>query len=134
MPSRPLVLCVEPADDICTMLRQLLLVNGLESDSASTIKEAVEKARAEDFCLYIVDDSYRDGTNIELIRRLREVTPHVPVLVFSTLSFEASRRAAAEAGAGEYMVKPQDIERLISAAIGICGTGSQKNAEASFGA
>lgn len=123
MPSRPRVLCVEPADDICAMLRQLLRVNGLESESASTIQEAIEKARAEEFCLYIVDDSYRDGTNVELIRRLREVTPHVPVLVFSTLAFEASRRAAAEAGAGEYMLKPHDIERLVSAAVSICGIG-----------
>lgn len=122
MPSRPRVLCVEPADDICTMLRQLLRMNGLESDSASTIKEAVEKAEGGDFCLYIVDDSYRDGTNIELIRRLRELTPQAPVLVFSTLAFEANRRAAVEAGAGEYMVKPQDIERLISAAVGMCGS------------
>lgn len=125
MPSRPLVLCVEPAEDVCTMLRHFLRVNGLESDSASTIREAVEKAEGGDFCLYIVDDSYVDGTNIELIRRLRGVTPQVPVLVFSTLAFEASRRAAVDAGAGEYMVKPRDIERLISAAVGICGSGAQ---------
>lgn len=124
MPSRPLVLCVEPADDVCMMLRQLLRVNGLDSESASTIREAVEKAEGGDFCLYIVDDSYQDGTNVELIRRLREVTPQVPVLVFSTLAFEASRRAAVEAGAGKYMVKPQDIDRLVSAAVTLCGAGT----------
>lgn len=128
MTSRPPVLCVEPSDDICSMLRHLLKVNGLESESASTIKEAVEKASAGDFCLYVVDDSYRDGTNIELIRRLRALTPHVPVLVFSTLAFEANRRAAVEAGAGGYMVKPQDIERLISAAVSLCGVGARASA------
>jgi DNA-binding response OmpR family regulator len=124
MTSRPLVLCVEPTDDIRAMLLHLLRVNGLESESASTISEAVGKAQEEEFCLYIVADSFEDGTNIELIRRLREVTPHVPVLVFSTLSFEYSRRAAVEAGAGLYMVKPQDIERLIAAAVGVCSSGA----------
>lgn len=97
MPSQPLVLCVEPEEEVRSMLRQLLRVNGLESESASTIREAVEKAEGGDFCLYIVADSYEDGTNVELIRRLRDVTPHVPVLVFSALAFEANRRGVIEA-------------------------------------
>lgn len=121
MPSRPLVLCVEPEEEVRSMLRQLLRINGLDSESASTIKEALRKARGEDFCLYIVDDSYEDGTNTELIRRLRELTPHVPVLVFSALAFEANRRGAIEAGAGVYLIKPQDVERLAAAAVRICG-------------
>jgi CheY-like chemotaxis protein len=124
MPSRPLVLCVEPVEDVCTMLRHLLHINGLDSDSASTIREAVKKAEGGDFCLYIVDDSYRDGTNVELIRRLREVTPQVPVLVFSALAFEANRRGAIEAGARVYLIKPQDIERLASAAVTLCAAAA----------
>lgn len=84
MPSRPRVLCAEPSSDLCSMLRQILAVNGLDSDSASTVSEAVLKAAAGDYCLYIVDDYYSDGTNRELIGKLRALTPAVPVLVFST--------------------------------------------------
>ncbi|MDQ3746377.1 MAG: response regulator [Acidobacteriota bacterium] len=124
MPSQPLVLCVEPEEEVRSMLRQLLRVNGLESESASTIREAVEKAEGGDFCLYIVADSYQDGANVELIRRLREVTPGVPVLVFSALAFEANRRGAIEAGAGVYLIKPQDVERLALAAVTLCGAAA----------
>ena len=121
MSPRPRVLCAEPSADICSLLHALLDQNGFDSDSASTISKAVEKAGAGDYCLYIVDDGYTDGTNVELIRRLRSLTPHVPVLVYSSLSFEANRREAARAGAVSYIVKPGEIERLVDAVVRLCG-------------
>jgi CheY-like chemotaxis protein len=89
---RPRVLCAEPSADVCSLLHTLLDQNGFDSDSASTISEAVGKAGAGDYCLYNVEDGYADGANVELIRRLRASMPHVPVLVYSSLSFESSRR------------------------------------------
>ena len=103
-------------------LHALLDQNSFDSDTASTISEALEKAGGGDYCLYIVDDGYADGTNVELIRRLRSLTPHVPVLVYSSLSFEASRRDAARAGAVSYIVKPGEMERLLDAVVRLCGT------------
>lgn len=121
MTSRPRVLCAEPSSDVRSMLCKLLAINGFDSDSASTVSEAVLKAQDGDFCLYIVDDEFDDGSNIELIRRLRALTPSVPVMVFSTLAFESRRRAAAEAGAVAYMMKPLDLDRLVGAAVRLCG-------------
>ena len=121
MSPRPRVLCAEPSEDICSLLHALLDQNGFDSDSASTISKAVEKAGGGDYCLYIVDDGYTDGTNVELIRRLRSLTPHVPVLVYSSLSFEANRREAARAGAVSYIVKPCEIDRLVDAVVRLCG-------------
>jgi DNA-binding response OmpR family regulator len=118
---RPRVLCAEPMADICALLHALLDANGFDSDSAPTVAEAVEKAGGGDYCLYIVDDGYTDGTSVELIRRLRALTPHVPVLVYSSLSFEANRRDAARAGAVSYIVKPGEIDRLMNAIVRLCG-------------
>jgi DNA-binding response OmpR family regulator len=119
---RPRVLCAEPSADICSLLHALLGQNGFDSDSASTISEALEKAEAGDYCLYIVDDGYTDGTSVELIRRLRSLTPRVPVLVYSSLSFEANRREAARAGAVSYIIKPGEINRLVDTIGRLCGT------------
>jgi DNA-binding response OmpR family regulator len=121
LPPRPRVLCAEPTADICAMLHALLDRNGFDSDSASTVAEAVKKVVGGDYCLYIVDDGYTDGTNVELIRRLRALTPRVPVLVYSSLSFEANRRDAARAGAVSYIVKPGEIDRLMNAVVRLCG-------------
>ena len=121
MSPRPRVLCAEPSADICSLLHALLNQNGFDSDSAATISEAVAKADTSDYCLYIVDDGYADGTNVELIRLLRALTPHVPVLVYSSLSFESNRREAARAGAVSYIVKPGEIDRLLDAVVRLCG-------------
>ena len=121
MSPRPRVLCAESCEDICALLHALLDQNGFDSDTASTISEAVAKADANDYCLYIVDDGYTDGTNVELIRRLRALTPQVPVLVYSSLSFEADRRDAARAGAVSYIVRPGEIARLVDAVVRLCG-------------
>jgi DNA-binding response OmpR family regulator len=121
MRPRPRVLCAEPTADICFLLQALLDQNGFESDTASTISEAVEKVEGGDYCLYIVDDGYTDGTNVELIRRLRALTPNVPVLVFSSLSFEANQREASRAGAVSYIVKPGELDRLVDAVVRLCG-------------
>jgi two-component system response regulator HydG len=115
------VLCAEPSADICALLHALLGRNGFDSDSASTISAAVEKAGDDDCRLYIVDDGYTDGTNVEMTRRLRALTPQVPVLVYSSLSFEANRRDAAPAGAVSYIVKPDEIDRLVDGVVRLCG-------------
>ncbi len=123
MPPRPRVLCAEPSADVCSFMRALLDANGMDSDSASTVAEAVGKAAARDYCLYIVDDFYPDGTNVELIRRLRALTPGVPVLVYGSASYEAIRRDAARAGAVAYVVKPGDIERHAGVVTRLCVGG-----------
>lgn len=121
-PDTKRVLCVEPSEDVCSVMKSLLGSRGFDSDSASTIAEAVEKASRQEFDLYIVDDFYADGTNRELIRRLRSVTPAVPVLVFGTLDFVESRRAALEAGASDYLIQPRDLSNVLSAVERLCGS------------
>lgn len=103
------------------MMLLLLASRGFDSESASTIAEAAQKASAQEFDLYIVDDYYADGTNRELIRRLRSLTPAVPVLVFSTQDFVESRRAALEAGASEYLIQPRDLWVVLGAVGRLCG-------------
>lgn len=121
LPEKKRILCVEPSADVCDLLRSLLKSRGFDSDSASTIAEAEQKATARGFDLYIVDDYYSDGTNRELIRRLRLLTPAVPILVFSTLDFVESRVAALEAGASEYLIQPRDSTHVLGAIERLCG-------------
>ena len=64
------ILCVEPSPDICEVVQHLLRREGYEIDSASTIEEAEHKARSGIYSLYIIDDGYPNGTNVELAARL----------------------------------------------------------------
>jgi DNA-binding response OmpR family regulator len=102
------------------MLRSLLASRGFDSGSVTTIAEAVRKASSQAFDLYILDDYYADGTNRELIRRLRSLTPTVPVLAFNTQDFVENRRAALEAGASDYLIQPGDLRAVPGVAGRLC--------------
>jgi DNA-binding response OmpR family regulator len=119
-PVKKLVLCAEPSEDIWLMMQALLRSRGIEAESAATVAEAVGKAGSRDYCLYVVDDGYTDGTNVELIRRLRSLTPAVPVLVFCTQDFAHSRGEALQAGAADYLIKPGDVLGVLSVVEGLC--------------
>jgi CheY-like chemotaxis protein len=120
-PGKRRVLCVEPHGDTCSMLSALLAQQGFETDSATTIAEASEKARSNQFCLYIVNDGYVDGTNVGLIEHLRALTPDVPTLVFSTQDWGDDRRKAMEAGAQVYITKPSELGKMLQAIHRLCG-------------
>jgi len=120
LPNKGRILCIEPFSDICELVCQLLRMRGYESDSASTLAEAVRMAASGEYSLYILGGHYPDGTNAELAARLRAATPTVPVIVFSAQVLKRDRGAAMAAGASAFLTKPdglaelpQTVERLL---------------------
>jgi DNA-binding response OmpR family regulator len=93
----------------------LLEKHGHEVKSANTLYDCLELASTEHFDLYMLDDGYADGSNIELCRQLRRISPETPILFFSSKAFPRDRQAAMEAGAEAYMTKPLDILEIAEA-------------------
>ncbi|HZB44117.1 MAG TPA: hypothetical protein VE360_02680, partial [Pyrinomonadaceae bacterium] len=63
MPSeKRRVLCAEPHEDTCLLIKTLLGGQGHEVVSARTVHDCLELARRERFDLYMLDDDYVDGT------------------------------------------------------------------------
>lgn len=115
MPSeKRRVLCAEPHEDTCMLIKLMLGRQGHEVVSAQTVHDCLELARRERFDLYMLDDDYVDGTSIELCRELRALTPETPILFFSSLAFPRDRERALEAGALAYLTKPNDIFEIVS--------------------
>jgi two-component system KDP operon response regulator KdpE len=113
--SKRRVLCAETHPDVSAVIFLLLEKQGHEVTAASTLQECLELARKEHFDLYMLDDGYIDGTNIELCRQLRKLSPETPILFFSSTSFPRDRQAAMEAGAEAYLTKPMDILEIAEA-------------------
>ncbi|HYP53960.1 MAG TPA: response regulator, partial [Pyrinomonadaceae bacterium] len=103
------VLCAEPHEDTCAFIVSLLAREGHEVRSAGTIRECLAIATSERFDLFMLNDDFVDGSNIELCKRLRALTPETPILFFSSAAFESDRQRAFEAGAVSYLTKPADI-------------------------
>ena len=107
------VLCAEPHEDTCGLIKTLLEQQGHEVVSARSVAECVELAGRQSFDLYMLDDEYIDGTSLELCKRLRAMTPATPILFFSTRTFNRDRELAMSAGAAAYLTKPDDLFEIV---------------------
>jgi DNA-binding response OmpR family regulator len=94
------------------MIKAVLSHEDLEVVTASSIEDALALVRTDNFDLYVLDRRLPDGTGIELCMRLVEVTPDVHCIFYTGDAYEVHRRQALEAGADEYIAKP-DIDALI---------------------
>ena len=106
------ILCVDDHADTSEMLQHLLSNGEVEVVTARSMEEALKLARSESFDLYVLDKRLPDGSGIELCRKLTSITPNVPCMFYTGDAYEVHRRQALEAGADDYVAKP-DIDRLI---------------------
>ena len=111
--DRKRILYVDGYEDNRVLLAYLLKDLGYNCVAASNINEALSAARSETFDLYILDSWYRDGTGIELCRRIRRVDQSTPVIFFSAWPLESARQDAIRAGASAYLLKPALDEVLL---------------------
>ena len=115
MPSeKRRVLCAEPHEDTCLLIKTMLRGQGHEVVSAQTVHDCLELARRERFDLYMLDDDYIDGTALELCKQLRRLTPETPILFFSSLALPRDRQRALDAGALAYLTKPDGLFDIVS--------------------
>jgi two-component system copper resistance phosphate regulon response regulator CusR len=74
--------------------------------------EAMERIARERFDLYLFEYCADEMTGPELCRRVRQMDTQTPVVICSSLARGVDRQTALEAGATEYLVKPEEFYRL----------------------
>ena len=94
------------------MLTMLLRLALIEAKAVGTAAQALSLIQAERFDLYMLDAWLPEIDGFELCRRLRALDPHIPILFFSGAAYEADKKKGIEAGANEYVVKP-NISELV---------------------
>lgn len=107
------IMCAEPHEDTCALITMLLERQGHEVVAVKTVGDCLSLVADKRFDLYMLDDSYIDGSGIELCKQLRRLTPQTPILFFSSSAFERDRRLGIEAGAQAYLTKPGDIFEIV---------------------
>ena len=109
---KPRVLCVDDDEDSREILSMMLKFRRIDTKTVGTAAQALSLIEAERFDLYLLDAWLPDLDGFELCRRMREVDPHTPILFFSGAAYEADRKRAIDAGANDYVTKP-DLEGLV---------------------
>lgn len=83
-------------------------VPGAEFECVGTAAAAIEAVTRTEWNLVVLDLGLPGGTELETLRRVRELRPEVPILVFSMFPEQKMGVAAIEAGADGYLCKTAD--------------------------
>jgi len=109
---RPRVLCVDDDEDSRQMLVALLKLAFIDAKAVGTAAQALSLIQAEHFDLYMLDGWLPEIDGFELCRRMRALDPHIPILFFSGAAYETDKTRGIEAGADDYVIKP-NISELV---------------------
>jgi len=90
-------------------------VPGAHFESVGTSLAAVEAVAQTEWSLVVLDLGLPGGTELETLRRMRELRPAMPILVFSMYPEEKMGVAAIEAGADGYLCKTADRAAVAAA-------------------
>jgi DNA-binding response OmpR family regulator len=108
------ILLVDDDKDACEMMSFLLTFENSDYEviSATTAEEALALIDANKFDLYILDSLLSDKSGVELCAQVRRSDKCTPILFYSGMLENNYIRNAKAAGANEYLVKPDDLDRL----------------------
>jgi len=117
--SQKRLLIADDQPDVLEALRFLLKPEGFAIDTATSPAAVLEAAAARDYDLVLIDLNYtRDTTSgregLDLLTRLRELDPSLPVVVMTAWGSVGSAVEAMRRGARDYLEKPWDNQRLVS--------------------
>jgi two-component system KDP operon response regulator KdpE len=111
-PVRVLVVDDEPA--ILRFLRTGLTAQGFLVSEVQTGTAAIESIQRHATDLVVLDLGLPDIDGLEVIRRVRERAASVPIIVLSSRDDEASKVAALDLGADDFVTKPFGIDELFA--------------------
>jgi DNA-binding NtrC family response regulator len=106
--------------DVVHALKLLLGDEGYDVVPAQSTGDVIEAVQSADFDLALLDLNYtRDTTSgqegLDLMDRLRDIDPSLPVLVMTAWSSVPGAVEAMRRGARDYIEKPWSDERLVAA-------------------
>src|SRR5437016_7471825 len=113
MESKKRILVVDDEQEITLVLRSGLAKHGYDVRVAGEGEAALELFQAWPPDLVVTDLSMPNMNGLKLCQRLREISS-VPVIVLSVKGDEATKIAALDAGADDYVTKPFGMGELLA--------------------
>ena len=114
--GRPRVLVVDDEASICDLLSKTLALADYDVDVAHDGKAALERMRLFGYDLLITDLRMPDIDGLTVIHEARRLNMHLPVIIITGFSTEASAIEAANLGVSGYLTKPFKVPKVLSVA------------------
>jgi len=93
-------------------LEQTLAKGGYEVSSASTGEAALAAVREDPPDLILLDLKLPDIDGLQVLRQIKELSPHLQVLIMTAYADVGTAVEAMKLGAYDYLPKPIDFENL----------------------
>jgi signal transduction histidine kinase len=84
-------------------------------ETSERARDALEKIRAKPYAAVVMDIRMPEMDGITAVAKLREIDPHVAVIMLTGFGTLLTAQQAMLAGANQYLRKPPDIAELIDA-------------------
>jgi DNA-binding NtrC family response regulator len=111
----PRILVVDDDAVSCQLLGEVLQRDGLPVLWSTDAFEALERVRREPIDLAILDVRMPQMNGLELMRRLRERMPELPVIIMTAFGSIDTAVEAIGSGAVDYVSKPMNVEEIRAA-------------------
>jgi two-component system, OmpR family, response regulator QseB len=108
------ILLVEDNLDLRGLLQQILFAAGHEVIAVADGRAGLDECLSDHFDVLVIDRGLPALDGLDLIRRIRGLGILTPVMILTAYGSAADRLAGLAAGAEDYVVKPFDIDELLS--------------------
>src|SRR4051794_37902764 len=109
------ILIIDDDRSICESLSLYLSEEGYAVGIALSAQEGLAKFQAEPWDLIILDIFLSDADGLDLLSRIREISPEMSVIVITAFHDMPTTVRAMKLGAIEYIHKPLEIDELDAA-------------------
>lgn len=106
------ILIIEDDEEMRSLLKDLVVEEGCEADSADNGSEAFRKAAKEPFDLMITDIRMPGLSGLDILPGLKKLLPDAIIIAITAFGGDETRRKAIERGATVYLEKPLQLDQL----------------------
>lgn len=109
------ILVVDDEQDNCDFFQLLLSREGYEVDTTTNPEECIERLKAKDYHLVLLDMMMPKLSGTEVLQRIREVDSDIAVIVATAYPAVETAVASLKAQASDYVKKPVEPAELLEA-------------------
>jgi DNA-binding NtrC family response regulator len=108
------ILVVDDDENIRNTMKTILEDEGYIVDSAATGREAVQKTQKSAYNIALLDIRLPDMEGVELLKLIKDTVPRTRKIMVTGYPSMQNAIAALNKNADAYLIKPIDIENLLS--------------------